>query len=121
MNPAEAMQRLDDYAVELDTRSKELANCERDLAGHEDLFETYLDDFSKGLWDKHINGGEKLPGEELRLRLARTEYPTESLGRLTTLQHRRKRLERRIQALRAAASAQQSILGALKIEMEIAR
>jgi hypothetical protein len=77
-----------------------------------------MDIYETGLWDRHVRDEEKLPSAEMRLRLARREMPTEMLGAYTALMGKRKRLEKRLSSLKASVSAQQSILSALRTEVE---
>lgn len=125
----EVMGKLDRYAGDLDTLSNDLASTERELSGYilpsgievqgvEKEYEDWLDTFETGLWSKHVNDDAKLPSEQMRLRLARMEMPSDLLGRYTTLVAKRKRLEKRIGSLKTQVSAQQSILSALKLEAE---
>src|SRR5438477_12148406 len=113
-DPASVILKLDSFAVELDQLSRDLADVERKLEPAESEYEAYLDSFYVGLYEKE----DKLPGEDMRLRLARHSMPAELLGRYTALLHSRKRLERRIAALGKQISAQQSILSALRSELE---
>src|SRR5207245_9194628 len=112
------MASLDAASRELDALSRKLADVERRLEPAENAYEAFLDEFSEGLWTAHRDDGAKMPGEDLRLRLARRAMPSEVLGAYAALLHSRKRLERRIQALKASVSAQQSILSELKTELE---
>lgn len=116
---AECMQTLDSLARELDTRSKELAQTERDLEPVENEYRTFVDDFEVGLWTRSQDEETfKLPSEALRLKLAHREMKPDLLGKYVGLMKRRKRLEQRIRDLRAVVDAQRSILSALKVEQE---
>lgn len=123
-DPIEVRAKLEEYAQELDLRSRELANVERTLGGDGNIVgveaqhEAWLDDFEVGLWTIHIEEGAKLPGVEMRGRLARKQMPPELLGKYTTLIAQRKRLEKRIGSLKTMVDAQRSILSALKSELE---
>ena len=119
-DPGQVMATLDSYAREMDDLSRKLADVERRFEPVEARYEAFLDAHSVGLWEAHQDG-QKLPGEDLRLRLARRDMPADLLGEYSSLLHSRKRLERRISALAKAISAQQSILSALKMEMEAVR
>ena len=120
--PSEVMEILDSYARELDKLSGDLAGVERSLEPVEVAYEAFLDDFEVGCWERHTGDEEaKLPSAEMRLRLARKAMDTELLGRYASLTASRKRIEKRISALGKAVSAQQSILSALKIELESIR
>jgi predicted nucleic acid-binding Zn-ribbon protein len=122
------MQRLDEIAAELDTRSKEANVVERELGGYKDrdgtevkgvqqLYDDWMDEFEVGLWNAS-EAGSKLPPEPMRERLGRRAMPPEMLGAQRMLMSKRKRLEKRVSTLRAELSAQQSILGALRSEAE---
>lgn len=116
--PAEVMERLAQLAEELDQRSLELGDVERRLEPAEMAVQAFVDDFEVGLWTKHENEGTKLPSEALRLKLANKAMDPALLGRHQGLLHSRKRLEKRIAALKSQVDAQRSILSALKLEME---
>lgn len=114
----EPMLRLEEYADELDKLSKQLGTTERELVPVETDYETQRDSFETGLWEQHVTADAKLPAEAMRERLFRKQLDPGVLGEYTTLIRKRKRLQERISALKAAVSAQQSILSALKVEAE---
>ena len=116
-DPGQVMATLDSYAREMDDLSRKLADVERRFEPVEARYEAFLDGFYVKLWEQE----KKLPGEDMRLRLARSDMPADLLGEYSSLLHSRKRLERRIASLKAAISAQQSILAALRMEMEAVR
>ena len=118
--PAGAMSTLDAIAREMDLRSSQLAEVERRLEPVEIEYEAFVAAHEIGLWRRHESGelDGRWPSEQLRLRLALADMPPELLGRHTGLVNLRKRLEKRIGALKAAADAQRSILSALKVEAE---
>ena len=120
--PLEAMDRLSALADELDLRSNQLAEVERSLEPAEREYSAFVDAYEVGLWTRHENGDmAKLPSEALRLKLARAAMPPEMLGTYEGLLASRKRLEKRIAALKPQVDAQRSILSALKMEMEAVR
>lgn len=121
--PHEVMDRLDQLASELDLRSSELADVERRLEPAEIAYQTFVDDFEVGLWTKYEDseGKVKLPPEPMRLKLAHKAIDSSLLGRYQGLIHSRKRLEKRIGALKTQVDAQRSILSALKVEAEATR
>lgn len=121
--PTEAMDRLEQLAEELDQRSLELADVERRLEPTELAYQAFVDEFEVGLWTKHEDseGKTKLPSEAMRLKLAHKEMDPSLLGRYAGLLHSRKRLEKRIAALKVQVDAQRSILSALKTEMQASR
>lgn len=118
--PAEVMAKLDQLASELDTRSSELADVERRLEPTELAYQAFVDDFEVGLWTKYEDSEykTKLPPEPMRLKLAHKAIDPDLLGRYIGLVNSRKRLEKRIGALKSAVDAQRSILSALKAEVE---
>jgi hypothetical protein len=122
-DPVEVRAKLDEYAQELDRQSRELGQVEQTLGGANNVvgvetqYEKWIDDFEVGLWQAHQDGA-KLPGVEMRGRLARKQMPPELLGNYVTLIAQRKRLEKRIGTLKVMVDAQRSILSALKSELE---
>lgn len=119
----EARGRLRDLADELDTRSRQLGDVERELEPVERKYQGFVDDFEVGLWTKYEDseGKTKLPPEPMRLKLAHKAMDPELLGRYVGLVNARKRLEKRIGALGKTVEAQRSILSALKAELEATR
>ncbi len=123
-DPASVLARLDEHSRELDQLSRDLAQLERDLEPITKLYEDFVDDYETGLWDAHLNDEAKLPSEAMRLKLARRALNASAadvLGRYASLMASRKRIERRIASLKTSVSADQSILSALKVEMEASR
>lgn len=119
--PAEARARLDEIALELDQRSKELADVERQLEPVAISYQTFVDDYEIGLWTRHEDEGAKLPSADLRLKLAHRAMNQSVYGRYVGLTNSRKRLMARIGVLKAEVEAQRSILSALKVELEASR
>lgn len=113
-----AMDALDRHAAELDALSNQGAQVERELEPIERQYQDYLDAWEVGAWDRHVKDGEKLPSEAMREKLARRDLPTVLLGQYGELTARRKRIEKRVAALKTQISAQQSILSAYKLEAE---
>lgn len=118
--PVEAMDKLDQQAMELDHRSWQLADTERKLEPIEVEYQRFIDDYEIGLWTKYEDSEYKikLPSEAMRLKLAHKAMDPDLLGKYVGYVNSRKRLEKRISALKAAVDAQRSILSALKVEME---
>lgn len=116
--PAEVMATLDQLAREVEQRSSQLAQVERELGPIEDAYDDFVEAFVAGMFEE---SDKRLPGEDVRTALAhqrmRVENPT-LLGRYRELSRSRKRLEKRIGSLKAAVDAQRSILSALKVELE---
>lgn len=115
---ATVMDRLDSFTEELDRLSNGLAQVERDLEPIEREYEQRLSGHEAGLWERHINDGEKFPPEKLRERLAVRAMQPELVGRRAGLIASRKRIEKRVATLKSEIDAQRSILSALKLEAE---
>ena len=117
-DPASVMARLDDLAAELDMRSKELAEAERQLEPLEAQYEEFVGDWESSLWNESMHGDTKFPPEKLRLRMAHQAMDPTLLGAVNAGQAKRKRLEKRIGSVKVQVDAQRSILSALKVERE---
>lgn len=112
-----SLQRLDAVTNELSQRADQLANVERLIEPIERSVQEHIDNYELGLYAASLDGGAKLPSESLRLKLARQDLALRDaalLGEFEGLRSQRDRLKTRISSLKAEASAQQSILGALK-------
>ena len=120
-DPGSVMVKLDTLADELDKRSKEMAETEREMETSERLYEGWLGEWEANLWEESLTSETKFPPEKLRLRLAHRAMPAELLGTYQILTARRKRLERRISSIKTLVDAQRSILSALKEEMAASR
>ena len=116
-DPISCMEKLDQYAIELEELSRKLAQLERTLEPVEDEYTAFVDHFDLGLWARHEADGAKLPPAAMRLKLAHQAMAPDLLGRYVALVHSRKRMQARIDSLCKAISAQQSILKALRGEM----
>jgi predicted RNase H-like nuclease (RuvC/YqgF family) len=120
-SPAQVMVRLDALACELDGLSKALAETERALEPLEARYEEFVGDWEVSLWEE-VNVSEiRWPPERLRLRMAHRAISAELLGSLNAAQAKRKRLEKRIGAIKVLVDSQRSILSALKEEMAATR
>jgi hypothetical protein len=117
----ETMERLDEIAVELDTRSKQLHSVEVQLEPIEIAYQAFVDDHELGIWRRYEDDDAKLPSEKLRIKMAHKAMDPALYGRYVGLLNSRRRLEKRIGALKALADAQRSILSALKLEMEVSK
>jgi hypothetical protein len=113
--------RLDGIASELDGLSKDLAGVERRLEPLQRAYDDEFADFEAGMFDAWEKGDGKWPGEDTRERLFRRTLPADDRARYDALHASRKRMEKRIGTLKAAADAQRSVLSALKVEMEATR
>lgn len=121
IDPLTVLTDLDGHARELDRLSKELARVEEDLEPVEREHETFRTAFEAGLWQRHVEAGEKFPAEALRLRMAHQAMPPEVLGRWVELMGSRRRLTQRISTLKSVVDAKRSVLSALKTELEASR
>lgn len=121
VNPAEVMAKLDALAGELDTRSKDLAETERILEPLEAQYEEWVGDWEANLWEECTVSETKWPPEKLRLRMAHRAMDSALLGAVNAGQAKRKRLEKRIGAIKVLVDAQRSVLSALKEEMAATR
>lgn len=101
--------------------SAALLEVEKKLQPLERAYEEEFADFEAGMFERYEAGEGKWPGEETRERLYRRTMPQEHRQELMRLQAARKRAEKRLASLKAAADAQRSILSALKVEMEASR
>lgn len=118
-DPVGVMNELDRLAREIDQRSTDLANCERQLVPVEDAYEQFMENFIAGMFEDQDGG--RLPGEDVRRALAHKQLRKIDAGLLGShreLTRRRKRLEKRLGSLKTAVDAQRSILSALKTELE---
>lgn len=112
---------LTDISNELLTLSQALQQVEKRLEPLERAYEEDFADFEAGMFKRYEDGEGKWPGEDTRERLYRRTMPQEQRQELMRLQAARKRAEKRISSLTAAANAQRSILSALKVELEATR
>lgn len=119
--PAEAIATLDGIAREMDALSASLAKLEREYEPVERAYEDFLSDYETGLWAQHVDNGAKFPPEKLRVQLAHRAMDPNLYGKYFAYTKSRKRMDKRISALKAAADAQRSILSALKVEAEASR
>lgn len=126
-DPVEVMAALDAAASELDQLSRDLAGVERALEPLAEWYDLMLEGTAAQLWDQYTTGEiSRLPGEDVRKALAHRALREDQeraaqLARYGKLSASRKRLQRRIEDIKSATSANQSILSALKIEMEATR
>jgi hypothetical protein len=120
-SPAEVMQKIDDLCVELNDRSNELADCERQYEIVEDNYEAMIGDWEASLWEECLSADQKWPPEKLRQRIGHKQIDQETFGMYRALTARRKRLEKRIGTIKTLVDGQRSILSALKEEMAATR
>jgi hypothetical protein len=120
-DPGHVLNDLYAHAAELDDLSKNLSEVERRLKVATDEYEEFMGAYEEGLWNRHVQDGEKFPAEALRARMGHRAMPPELLGKYTGLMSQRRRMEKRISALKAIVEAKRSVLSALKVEMEAVR
>lgn len=114
----ESAQALMDAANELDGLSKELLGVERQLAQIEVDLTQWEEDTHASMWTKHMDDGDKLPAEAIRLALAHRSFDQVRYQRYLTLKAARNRAKARINDLREIVAAHRSIVSAAKTEME---
>lgn len=115
---ATCMARLDGFAEELDTLSKGLAETERKLEPLEGAYAEFVDDYELHLVEEANEKGERPPPEKLRETMARRACPSEIAAPYLALSAKRRRLEKRISAIKTGIEAQRSLLSAYKLEVE---
>lgn len=116
-HPTDVMAKLDGFADELNGLSANLAEVQRRLEPVQSEYQEFVDDFEVGLWEAHVNDDAKLPSAAMRLKLAQRAMKPELLGQWVALTKKRDRMMQRIRDLKVEVNAQQSILSALKEEM----
>jgi hypothetical protein len=116
-DPLVVLQSLDEHAQELDMLSKRLGHVETELEPITLEYEAFMGSYEEGLWEQHV-AGAKLPSEAIRTRMAHRAMGADLLGAYMHLISERRRIEKRIQALKAIIDAKRSILSALKLELE---
>lgn len=115
---AEASQRLMQCAEELDKRSKELVEIERQIQDAEPLYEDAVETFIADLWDECIRDEKKFPPKDVRDAMAvKAMDPAQRLN-YRTLIRRRQKAKQRLTDLREIVAAQRSIVSAAKTEVE---
>lgn len=118
MSAAVCMERLDAFAVELDELSKGLIVTERRLEPVEAQYTEWLEDYEIHLVEQAQEAGEKPPAEKLRETMARRSVPKEIASEYLSLVSKRRRMEKRISAIKTGIEAQRSLLSAYKMEAE---
>lgn len=114
----ESAEALMAAARELDELSKDLLRVEKELAALEVGLTQWEEDTHASMWEKHMEDGEKLPSESIRLALAHRSYDAVGYQRYLTLKAARNRAEHRIRDLREIVAAHRSIVSAAKTELE---
>jgi hypothetical protein len=113
-----AIEKLEAYAAELDKRSSELAETQRELDEKEPQYEDFIRDFHVDMYEQALKDQSRLPSESLREQLALKAMPSGFRLEYEALVRKRARLQKRISDLKAAVDAQRSVLSAEKISME---
>lgn len=119
--PSDILERLDGHASDLGTLSDDLNEVQEQLRPLQEQVDAHLRAHEVGLWQKHVNNGDKFPPEKVRERLAIQDLDPVLYGRHTALLSKRKQLQQRISDLKAEIDAERSILSALKEEMAATR
>jgi septal ring factor EnvC (AmiA/AmiB activator) len=114
----EAAARLIEAADELDKRSKELVQIERDLETAEPLYEDSIETFIADLWDECIRDEKKYPPQDVRNAMAAKAMDAALRLNYRTLIRRRQKAKQRLTDLREIVAAQRSIVSAAKTELE---
>lgn len=113
-SPGELIQDLDRYVRGLDTAGQELENALELLDQAEAAWEDVFDSFSEEI----AEGGERMPGQERLVSMARAQSP-QARDAWRTLRHAErvvKKLQGRQSRLKDQISGVQSQLSALKAE-----
>src|SRR5947209_10829810 len=112
--PILVMERLSKLANDLDNYSRALGQVEAQLEPLEIAYEEHMADHELALWEAHNERGEKLPPQGLRDRMAYKALPYEMRQNRAVLLSKRKRMEKRLAAIKTEIDAQRSLLSALK-------
>jgi septal ring factor EnvC (AmiA/AmiB activator) len=115
---AEASARLIEAAEELDKRSKELVQIERDLEIAEPMYEDSIETFIADLWDECLREERKFPPQDVRNAMAGKAMDKALRLNYRTLIRRRQKAKQRLTDLREIVAAQRSIVSAAKTEVE---
>lgn len=119
------MAELDAFAARLDKGSKTLYELARQLEPVENAYTAGYETFIVKLWATYTAGDiRQWPGEDTRLALYHeqvrgNEAGAKFLTELGALRAQRDRARRVLDDIRAGVSARQSLLSALRAEMEI--
>jgi hypothetical protein len=114
----ESAETLIRCARELDDLSRSLLTIEKELAALEVRMTVWEEDTHAAMWQKHMEDGDKLPPETIRIALAHQSFPAVDRQRLLTLKAARGRAKARISDLREIVAAHRSIVSAEKAELE---
>lgn len=118
-DPATVMRLIHGDTVALDSLGKHLHEGVTKLVETEDKWEQKYDQFIEDLRDEYANSTSRLPGEDVRLSLARQAHRAEWQA-YRTAKRNVEQLERRLSAKKAALSGRQSELSALRDEARAA-
>jgi predicted nucleic acid-binding Zn-ribbon protein len=118
MSAQVAIAKLEEYASELDKRSSELSDTQRELDEKEPQYEDFIRDFEVDLYELALKDQTRLPSADLRKQLALKAMPSGFRSEYEALVRKRERLRKRIADLKAAVDAQRSVLSAEKVAME---
>lgn len=118
-SPAAIMQFLDSAAGDLDSLGKELESAHIALGDAETTYEGKLDDALLEIVDEYERAGERLPGAETRMAMARKRIDFEIYVEAKKALRLVEALKARIKAYEAAVNARQSTLRGLQFELQL--
>lgn len=114
--PAAVMEFLDRAAGELDTLGKELEAAHVDLGDAETVYEEALDEALLAIVEEYEALGKRLPGEDVRLALARKRIDFSIYSTFRKAKRRVEGLNLHSRKLETAISARQSTLKGMREE-----
>jgi hypothetical protein len=122
------MADLEGFARGLDETSRKLALLESERDIEESWYAEEAERFTATLWAQYVHGEIRAwPGEGTREALLHAELRSrdretgERLVKLGLLRARRKKIAARLEDIRTGISARQSLLNALRTELEATR
>jgi len=118
---AVSMQKLNEWARELDALSKMLTDNQRKLEPVMKEYEDAIADEEAAMWTRYEAGEGKWPGAEFRVKLARRKMAEDLRDRYDALMAASSRMETRIGILKRLVDAERSVLSAEKTIMEAER
>lgn len=112
--PSEVIAFLNSAAGDLDTLGKELETAHIDLGDAETLYEEQLDEALLAIVEEYQDLGKRLPGEDVRLALARKRIDFSIYSTFRKAKRRVEGLNLHSRKLETAISARQSTLKGLR-------
>jgi len=113
------MAFLDEKAVEIDQLGKLIEEAHLELGDCEAAWEEALDEALLELVEEYGARGERLPGEDVRLALARRRTGFEIYSAFRRAKRRVEALEKHARKMETAISARQSTLRGLQEEAKV--